>query len=156
MVIRTILSQDGHRWSSEGVDTPILGPVSVLGWADNLVFIARSEASAQKVINEFTTSMHQRGMHWKPSSLQFLQVGRMGVTSPRPSEKRSRAGESASARVHVEKGEARAEEEGSTITAARLTWEDREGRRQSSRRYSNYKFWGASSPRTTGPHCSTG
>lgn len=37
MVIQTILAQHRHRWHMEGVEMPILGPVSVLGRADNCV-----------------------------------------------------------------------------------------------------------------------
>lgn len=82
MVIRTILARDGHRWHMEGVETPILGRGSVLSWADNLVFVARSGSSAQQVIDDFTTPMHRHGMHWKPSWMQFLQVGCFGAVPP--------------------------------------------------------------------------
>lgn len=57
------------------------GAVSVLGWADNILFLSRSSSAAQRSVDIFRAGLHQMGMHWKASSIQCLSEGAVRPTT---------------------------------------------------------------------------
>lgn len=68
---------------------PTLGSVTVIGWADNLPFMTRTLALAQKALNVFTQGLHEMGMRWMATSKEYLHEG--APTSPGASSKRQAA-----------------------------------------------------------------
>lgn len=75
LIVRTIYSKCGSAMRSCGASVPLLGQVSLLGWADNLLFIGESVKDVQLALDTFTAGMFSMGMRWKPSSMQYMYVG---------------------------------------------------------------------------------
>lgn len=57
--------------------------VSLFVWADNLLLTAADRPTMAAMISQLTWVLHDHGFRWKPSSLEFLDVGATsGVTEP--------------------------------------------------------------------------
>lgn len=63
------------RWSSKGVEAPLVGRINLIGWADNLIMVSRSAQEAQDMLDEYTSVLHSFGMEWKASSVEVVCVG---------------------------------------------------------------------------------
>lgn len=74
LVIRIIYHEQRDDMTLSGTSAPLLGRVPMLGWADNLLFLGDSIAAVQKSLDAFTIGMHNKGMQWKPSSMQLMRV----------------------------------------------------------------------------------
>lgn len=73
--MKTVWAKNREALDRCGISMPVLGAVTVLGWADNLLFLSRSVAAAQQALDIFTKGFHEMGMRWKASSMQYLHEG---------------------------------------------------------------------------------
>lgn len=61
------------------------GSVAVARWVDNLLFSSRAMESAQMALGTFTHGLHEMGMLWKASSVQWAsETARTQETRGRP------------------------------------------------------------------------
>lgn len=123
--MKTVLAKNRERLDQCGIRMPILGVVTVLGWADNLLFMSRSLAAEQLALDIFTQGLHEMGMRWKASSMQYLHEGVVCTTY---------AGAKRNADVSMEEEEPQPLPEGHRDGAAgattdRLFWCDPDGKR---------------------------
>lgn len=73
--MKTVLDQEGDDLQAFGIQVPLLGRCSVLGWADNRFVMTHSIRQAQEAFDNFTAALHRKGMAWKPTSTQFMLIG---------------------------------------------------------------------------------
>lgn len=75
IVVKTVLAKNKERLDECGIHMPLLGMVIVLEWAENLRFMTRTLATAHKALDIFTQGLHDMGMRWTASSMQYLHEG---------------------------------------------------------------------------------
>jgi len=72
LLCRTILDKLWHKWCSKGICLPLLGPVQVLFWADNVYFLSTGAEDTISLWQEFSHELYALGLEWKTGSLQMI------------------------------------------------------------------------------------
>eukprot|EP00973_Karenia_brevis_P078979 10961462-Karenia_brevis.AAC.1 len=74
--MRMVLDRLVDSWAQRhlGIELPGVGLVNHLLWADNVYFLAHSREGLQTMIAEFSSSLYELGLRWKPSSLEFVHT----------------------------------------------------------------------------------